>query len=152
MFQSRIHPDVAELWLWHALEELEHKSVTYDVYEAIGNVRAERLLAFGLVTAIVGPAALVGWAGLMVQQRVWERPGDIATGMSMVFGGGLLPAPHRGEDAPVQPDRLPSRQARHHRARGGVARAAVRHRGIARGSAPPLIDARDARPYRTIRS
>jgi len=86
MFQERIHPDVAELWLWHALEELEHKSVTYDVYETIGNVRAERLLAFGLVTAIVGPAALIGWAGLMVQQKVWERPGDIAAGIEMVFG------------------------------------------------------------------
>ncbi|MDN5861270.1 MAG: metal-dependent hydrolase [Pseudonocardia sp.] len=87
-FRERLHPDVAELWLWHALEELEHKSVTYDVYEVIGNVRAERLLAFGLVTALVAPAALVGWAGLMVQQKVWQRPGDLATGLEMVFGRG----------------------------------------------------------------
>ncbi|MGI5126377.1 metal-dependent hydrolase [Pseudonocardia sp. CA-107938] len=87
-FQERIHPDIAELWLWHALEELEHKSVTYDVYETIGNVRGERVLAFGLVTALVAPAALIGWAGLMIQQRVWERPGDLAAGMEMVFGRG----------------------------------------------------------------
>lgn len=85
-FRARIHPDVAELWLWHALEELEHKSVTYDVYEVIGNVRAERLLAFALVTAVVAPAALIGWAGLLVQQKVWERPGDITAGIGMVFG------------------------------------------------------------------
>lgn len=85
-FRERVHPDIADLWLWHALEELEHKSVTFDVYETIGNVRAERILAFGLVTALVAPAALIGWAGLMVQQKVLERPGDLAAGMQMVFG------------------------------------------------------------------
>jgi hypothetical protein len=44
-FRENIHPELADLWLWHALEELEHKSVTYQVYELIGNRRIERLLA-----------------------------------------------------------------------------------------------------------
>lgn len=29
-------PAMAELWRWHAREELEHKSVAYDVYRAVG--------------------------------------------------------------------------------------------------------------------
>lgn len=29
-------PRMYKLWMWHAIEENEHKSVAYDVYQAIG--------------------------------------------------------------------------------------------------------------------
>jgi predicted metal-dependent hydrolase len=32
-----------ELWLWHALEETEHKAVAFDVYRAIGGTHAMRV-------------------------------------------------------------------------------------------------------------
>lgn len=34
-FQRGFHPDVARLWLWHALEENEHKAVAFDTYQAV---------------------------------------------------------------------------------------------------------------------
>ena len=90
-FRDLIHSDLAELWLWHALEELEHKSVTYEVYELIGNRRLERLLAEPVVVATVLPAIVATWARLLVTERVWRRDGDLSTGMRLLFGqGGLL--------------------------------------------------------------
>lgn len=29
-------PDMAQVWRWHSIEEVEHKSVTWDVYQAMG--------------------------------------------------------------------------------------------------------------------
>lgn len=85
-FIDRVHPDIVEMWLWHALEELEHKSVTYDVYEMIGNRRPERRLALVLVVAIALPAVIASWGYLLVQQGVWRRPRDLRDGIGLLFG------------------------------------------------------------------
>ena len=87
-FRERVDADITELWLWHALEELEHKSVTYDVYEVIGTSERERRLAVPLVLATVGIAALYGWGYLIVQQGVWRRPADLREGWRLMFGRG----------------------------------------------------------------
>lgn len=34
-FKNNAHPVYAKLWIWHALEELEHKAVCYDVYQHV---------------------------------------------------------------------------------------------------------------------
>lgn len=45
-----MHEDVRPLWLWHAIEELEHKSVAFDVYEASGGSYRMRVATMLLVT------------------------------------------------------------------------------------------------------
>ena len=44
-FRSLADPEMIKIWQWHALEELEHKAVAYDVYELIGNSHGERIAA-----------------------------------------------------------------------------------------------------------
>lgn len=34
-FHLQLNPNVAKLWLWHALEETEHKAVAFDVYQEV---------------------------------------------------------------------------------------------------------------------
>lgn len=88
--EGHIHPDLNELWLWHALEELEHKSVSYDVYETIGNRWIERLLAEPLVVATVGPALLASWGWLLVTEGALTRRGDLLEGLRLVLGPGAI--------------------------------------------------------------
>ena len=87
-FRRRVHADITELWLWHALEELEHKSVTWDVYEVIGTSQREKDRAVPLVLSTVGVAAIFGWAYLLVQQGIWRRPSDLHKGWALMFGPG----------------------------------------------------------------
>lgn len=52
------HPGVRDLFIWHALEECEHKAVAFDVYRAVGGgeklrVITMKMLRFGFVWAVV---------------------------------------------------------------------------------------------------
>jgi hypothetical protein len=85
-----IHSDVNELWLWHALEELEHKSVSFEVYETVGDRRLERLLAEPLVLVTVGPAMLLSWAWLLASEGALVRPADVAHGLKLMLGPGAI--------------------------------------------------------------
>ncbi len=50
--RAKGHPAVMDLWLWHALEEVEHKSVAFDVFVAAGGTYEERAAAMAFATAV----------------------------------------------------------------------------------------------------
>ncbi|MEO7430345.1 MAG: metal-dependent hydrolase [Acidimicrobiales bacterium] len=69
--------EVRNLFLWHALEESEHKAVAFDVYKAIGGTERMRVwtmkfLRYGFVA---GMALQVGISLLM--DRATYRPGNL---------------------------------------------------------------------------
>lgn len=78
-------PEMQKIWEWHALEELEHKAVAYDVLELIGNHRHDRLLAVPLVTLVMLPALLFSWGYLTLSQRQSLNLRAQARGLALFF-------------------------------------------------------------------
>ncbi len=66
-----------DLFLWHALEESEHKAVAFDVYRAVGGGERMRRVVMDLVTAgfLVGVAVLV--ADSLAHDRAAYRRGAL---------------------------------------------------------------------------
>jgi predicted metal-dependent hydrolase len=71
---------------WHALEELEHKSVAYEVFEKMQGTRQERLLAGPLVVAALLPGIVFSWAWLVAQDRERLNLREHRRGVRELFG------------------------------------------------------------------
>jgi hypothetical protein len=57
------HEEVRNLFMWHALEESEHKAVAFDVYKTVGGTERVRVLTMkvirvGFVAALAGSIAV----------------------------------------------------------------------------------------------
>jgi predicted metal-dependent hydrolase len=69
--QRVLHESVRGLWLWHALEESEHKAVAFDVYESIGGGYPRRAL-------IMLGATIIFYAELFhVHSRMLAAQGEL---------------------------------------------------------------------------
>jgi predicted metal-dependent hydrolase len=69
-----IHPTIRSLWLWHALEEAEHKAVAFDVYEAAGGGYVRRVAIMLLTTAVFFAAQALAHARLMADRKILWKP------------------------------------------------------------------------------
>ena len=90
LYKEGTAPAFAELWLWHAAEEIEHKGVCYDVYEHIFGrgflAWLHRVAAMVLVTACGGFGLLAAFTILRLKLIFGRRrpaaalkpPGDDA--------------------------------------------------------------------------
>jgi uncharacterized protein len=72
--RDRIHPTVKPLWLWHALEESEHKAVAFDVYKATGGGYARRIAIMMLTTIVFFAAQGIIHARLMATRGILWKP------------------------------------------------------------------------------
>ncbi len=61
------HPLMQQLLGWHAAEELEHKSVAYDVLQLVDPSYARRVLGLVLATAILG--GFWAWAATVLMKQ-----------------------------------------------------------------------------------
>ncbi len=72
------HDKVRELFLWHALEESEHKTVAFDVYRAVGGTeRMRRVVMNGITAGFIGGVALAVGVSLL-GDRVAYNPVRLA--------------------------------------------------------------------------
>jgi predicted metal-dependent hydrolase len=67
-------PEVRNLFLWHALEESEHKAVAFDVYRAVGGTERMRVWTMNAITAgfVLGMTAQVTIA-LLLDRSSYRR-------------------------------------------------------------------------------
>lgn len=82
---AELHEAVRPLWLWHALEESEHKAVAFEVYRATGGGYVERAGVMLLTTAIFFAVTAVVHARLLAQRGVLGRPWRWARGFARLW-------------------------------------------------------------------
>jgi uncharacterized protein len=79
-FQQKIHPSLRYLWMWHAVEELDHKAVAFDVFEAAGGTYRTR--ATWMVAAIFGMIS----SSMFLQWHLMRRDGQATNVRSYARG------------------------------------------------------------------
>ncbi len=76
---SAMHPDMAPLWRWHALEESEHKAVAFDVLAQVAPSHSLRVVAMLIDTFFLGFETLLRtsymlWKdGLLFDRQTWSQ-------------------------------------------------------------------------------
>lgn len=68
---GRADPAVASLILWHFVEEIEHKSATYDVFKALDGRYLWRIWGLILATVHIMARTRQGYAALLHQEGLW---------------------------------------------------------------------------------
>ncbi|MDX1552087.1 MAG: metal-dependent hydrolase [Marinobacter sp.] len=81
-----MHETMRPLWVWHAIEETEHKAVTYDVFNQVGGTYAERTFYLAFSTAALGVMASYFTTRMMLNDRKNFSLKDTARGLWRMWG------------------------------------------------------------------
>jgi predicted metal-dependent hydrolase len=81
-----MHPAMAPLWRWHAVEETEHKAVCFDVYRQVGGGYLRRVLLMVSTTMLFFPIVWSVQLGLMKQDETPTRLRDVLRGVWYLWG------------------------------------------------------------------
>lgn len=73
--QAMGHDAVRDLFVWHALEESEHKAVAFDVYRTVGGSERLRIVTMKLVRYSFVIGLVIQMAASLARDRMTYRPG-----------------------------------------------------------------------------
>lgn len=80
-------PKTLAMWQWHALEELEHKTVSYDVYKMLGEDQwLNRLIAVCAVMGVVLPVSIYAAIVIAYKHGSHKNREEFVQGLKLLFG------------------------------------------------------------------
>ncbi len=81
-----MHPEARKLFVWHAQEELEHKTVVFDVLLRVSS-RAYffRVIGMGCAVVLLGGLLSIGTLSLVLQDRASWRPSIFRQAIELLF-------------------------------------------------------------------
>lgn len=83
---GKMHPTVAALWGWHLIEEFEHRSVAFDVYQRCVGDEKLRVRAMAFTTVLFSVLNLVRTARIMRATGQGWNLAAWAQGLDLLFG------------------------------------------------------------------
>ncbi|HXW31774.1 MAG TPA: metal-dependent hydrolase [Acidimicrobiales bacterium] len=84
------HEAVRNLFLWHALEESEHKAVAFDVYRAVGGTERMRIWTMKVVRIGFMLGSLVGMVVSLALDGKTYKPGVLRKSLARMRGTSLV--------------------------------------------------------------
>jgi len=85
--QQKFSPEMRHLWMWHALEENEHKTVAYDVYEQEVGSYALRVFAMVITTIVLFAVMAAFQARMLAADGKLTNFRDNWNGFKYCWGG-----------------------------------------------------------------
>lgn len=85
-FMADADPHLKALWHWHAVEEIEHKAIAWDVYQTLGGTYRTRVIWMNFAVGLIGVRVtarllhMLRRDGLLLNGAVWRE------GLHFLFG------------------------------------------------------------------
>lgn len=96
-FMDKAEPSMRELWQWHGAEEMEHKSVAFDVYKAVGGSEKLRVAVMRRVSVFMcleltrALLTILKKDGQLLNLKLWYHGLTGMFGKQGAFRGGWSP-------------------------------------------------------------
>jgi predicted metal-dependent hydrolase len=74
LFTGGSDPTIGRMFIWHLAEEVEHKSVGYDIYESVDGSRRRYAVAAALTMSLVGVFVSAGTLLQLASQKRLRNP------------------------------------------------------------------------------
>ncbi|WP_109439684.1 metal-dependent hydrolase [Acinetobacter haemolyticus] len=88
LIKQKTTQESRNLWEWHALEELEHKSVAFDALKAIGgNTVKNRRIALIRVARFIAPITFDYWIQILKRKDIKFSGKELKDAFYLAFGG-----------------------------------------------------------------
>lgn len=83
-----VDPKIRPLFLWHAIEEVEHNTVAYDLYQQLDGSYVRRISAYVLSTVLLITFIFISQIHLAINDPRSLAPKSLLGGMKWMFGFG----------------------------------------------------------------